>query len=52
MGSIIIYHGLGVETKYGNLKEMPEVGKSVKSGEIIATSGDDDHSKFHTCILS
>lgn len=44
---IIIYHGLGVETKYGNLKEMKvEVGKSVKSGEIIATSGDDDHSKI------
>lgn len=37
---IIIDHGLGVETKYANLKEMKvEVGKSVKSGEIIGTSG-------------
>ncbi|NLZ48525.1 MAG: M23 family metallopeptidase [Clostridiales bacterium] len=44
---IIIDHGLGVETKYANLKEMKvEVGKSVKAGEVIATSGSD--SEFET----
>lgn len=43
---IIIDHGLGVESKYANLKEMKvEVGKSVKSGDIIATSGSDYESQ-------
>ncbi len=43
---IIVDHGLGVETKYGNLKEMKvEVGASVNSGDVIATIGNNDDSK-------